>query len=61
MIVGLTGALAQTAWAQGTPAAAPPAEAKPAEAHVAMSPKDIKWGDAPPILREGGQDGGSLR
>ena len=53
MIVGLTGALAQTAWAQGTPAAAPPAEAKPAEAHVAMSPKDIKWGDAPPIFVKG--------
>ena len=45
---------AQAALAQGAPAPAAAAPvAKPAAAHVAMSPKDIKWGDPPPNLPKG--------
>lgn len=37
------------------PASKPAAKSKPAMAHVVLTPADIKWGDAPPVLPSGGK------
>jgi quercetin dioxygenase-like cupin family protein len=52
MVAGLVMGMAAVASAQDPKAAAPPPAAAP-EAHVMVTPKDLKWGDAPPALPKG--------
>ena len=54
MVALAVGASAIAGAAQGTAKSAKPA-APPAAAHVLLTPGDIKWGPAPPVLPAGAQ------